>query len=131
MMSARLANSFRAMYAPVAAILLTLALGFLLVVAVTDDPVRAYRDLLFANFDSLGNFALFLNRATPLTLIALGVIFSFRAGIFMSAARSAHATRSPRRWSASCWPASGDRPPAFGNRGGHSAGASWAGYRAC
>ena len=31
MMSARLANSFRAMYAPVAAILLTLALGFLLV----------------------------------------------------------------------------------------------------
>ena len=82
MIAARLKNSVRAMVAPVAAILLTLALGFLLVMAITDDPVRAYRDLLFANFDSLGNFALFLNRATPLTLIALGVIFSFRAGIF-------------------------------------------------
>jgi len=82
MIALRLKKTVRAMYAPVAAILLTLALGFLLVMAITDDPVRAYRDLLFANFDSLGSFALFLNRATPLTLIALGVIFSFRAGIF-------------------------------------------------
>jgi len=73
---------FRAVRAPLAAILLTLALGFLLVASITDEPVRAYRDLLLANFDSLGNFALFLNRATPLTLIALGVVFAFRAGIF-------------------------------------------------
>ncbi len=79
----QLASEFLlAIRAPVLAILLTLAIGFALVVAITDDPVRAYRDLMFANFDSLGNFALFLNRATPLTLIALGVIFSFRAGIF-------------------------------------------------
>lgn len=82
MMTARLGHFFRAIYAPVAAVLLTLALGFVLVAAISDDPLVAYRDLLFANFDSLGNFALFLNRATPLTLIALGVIFSFRAGIF-------------------------------------------------
>jgi simple sugar transport system permease protein len=81
-MKAASLNFFRAVRAPLAAILLTLALGFLLVVSVTDEPVRAYRDLLLANFDSLGNFALFLNRATPLTLIALGVVFSFRAGIF-------------------------------------------------
>ncbi len=81
-MPASLRNFLRAIRAPVFAVLLTLALGFVLVSAITDDPVRAYRDLLFANFDSLGNFALFLNRATPLTLIALGVIFSFRAGIF-------------------------------------------------
>lgn len=82
MTAARFKNSVRAMYAPIASILLTLALGFLLVMAITDAPLQAYRDLLFANFDSLGSFALFLNRATPLTLIALGVIFSFRAGIF-------------------------------------------------
>ncbi|WP_137932652.1 ABC transporter permease [Mesorhizobium comanense] len=75
-------DCLRAVRAPLTAILLTLALGFVLVSAIADDPVRAYRDLLLANFDSLGNFALFLNRATPLTLIALGVIFSFRAGIF-------------------------------------------------
>lgn len=73
---------FRAIRAPVLAILLTLAIGFVLVLFITDEPVRAYRDLLLANFDSLSNFALFLNRATPLLLIALGVIFSFRAGIF-------------------------------------------------
>lgn len=77
------ARSFlRAIGAPLGAIALTMALGFLLVASITDEPVQAYRDLLFANFDSLGNFALFLNRATPLTLIALGVIFSFRAGVF-------------------------------------------------
>lgn len=81
-MPAYLSDFIRAIRAPVLAILLTLALGFVLVAAITDDPVRAYRDLLLANFDSLSNFALFLNRATPLTLIALGVIFSFRAGIF-------------------------------------------------
>jgi ABC-type uncharacterized transport system permease subunit len=81
-MASRLVGFLRAIRAPVLAILLTLALGFILVLFITDDPVRAYRDLLFANFDSLANFALFLNRATPLTLIALGVIFSFRAGIF-------------------------------------------------
>lgn len=75
-------DTLKAVRAPLAAILLTLALGFVLVACITDDPVQAYRDLLFANFDSVGNFALFLNRATPLLLIALGVIFSFRAGIF-------------------------------------------------
>lgn len=72
----------QAVRAPVFAILLTLALGFVLVASITDEPVRAYRDLLLANFDSFNNFALFLNRATPLTLIALGVVFAFRAGIF-------------------------------------------------
>lgn len=77
-----LLDVLRAIRAPLSAIVLTLALGFLLVWSITDEPVRAYRDLLFANFDSLGNFALFLNRATPLTLIALGVVFAFRAGIF-------------------------------------------------
>lgn len=68
--------------APLTAIALTLGLGFLLVASITDDPVRAYRDLLFANFDSLSNFALFLNRATPLALIAIGIVFAFRAGVF-------------------------------------------------
>ena len=81
-MTASLLDVLRAIRAPVAAIVLTLAIGFLLVASIADEPVRAYRDLLFANFDSLSNFALFLNRATPLTLIALGVVFAFRAGIF-------------------------------------------------
>jgi len=82
MMQVRTRRLVQALGGPLAAIVLTLALGFVLVAAITDQPIEAYRELLFANFDSLGNFALFLNRATPLTLIALGVIFSFRAGIF-------------------------------------------------
>lgn len=73
---------FEAVRAPLGAILLTMGLGFLLVAAINDEPVLAYRELLFANFDSLSNFALFLNRATPITLIALGVVFAFRAGFF-------------------------------------------------
>lgn len=77
-----LKSVFHAIGPPVAATLLTMALGFILVAAITDEPVHAYHDLLFANFASLGNFALFINRATPLTLIALGVVFSFRAGVF-------------------------------------------------
>ena len=74
--------SLRALVAPLSAIALTMALGFVLVAAITDQPVQAYRDLLFANFDSWRNFGLFLNRATPLALIALGITFAFRAGVF-------------------------------------------------
>ena len=72
----------RPLVAPIFAIALALFLGFILVTAISDDPVLAYRELLLANFDSLANFSLFLNRATPLLLIALGVVFAFRAGVF-------------------------------------------------
>ncbi|MAY61419.1 MAG: hypothetical protein CML29_04345 [Rhizobiales bacterium] len=72
----------RAVRGPLGAIALTMALGFLLVASISDEPVLAYRELLFANFDSLSNFALFLNRATPLVLIAVGITFAFRAGVF-------------------------------------------------
>jgi general nucleoside transport system permease protein len=70
------------MLGPVGAIVAVMACGFLVVLAVSDEPVLAYRDLLFANFDSASNFALFVNRMTPLLLIGLGVVFSFRAGVF-------------------------------------------------
>ena len=72
----------RSLLGPVGAIVAVMACGFLLVMAVSDEPVLAYRDLLFANFDSRSNFALFVNRMTPLLLIGLGVVFSFRAGVF-------------------------------------------------
>jgi simple sugar transport system permease protein len=72
----------RALLGPLGAVVAVMACGFLLVLAVSDQPVLAYRDLLFANFDSVSNFALFVNRVTPLLLIGLGVVFSFRAGVF-------------------------------------------------
>jgi general nucleoside transport system permease protein len=62
--------------------LAVLAGGFGLVLAISSDPVLAYRDLLFANFHSASNFALFVNRTTPLLLIGLSVVLSFRAGVF-------------------------------------------------
>ncbi len=67
---------------PTAAILFTLLLGFLIVAAVSDHPLLAYHELLFANFRSANSFSLFLNRATFLILIALGIVFSFRGGVF-------------------------------------------------
>ena len=67
---------------PLLAVAVAMVLGFLLVVAVSDDPLLAYRDLLFANFDSAANLALFVDRAMPLVLIGLGVVFAFRAGVF-------------------------------------------------
>ena len=45
---------------PLGAIVGVMACGFLLVLAISSDPVLAYRDLLFANFDSASNFALFV-----------------------------------------------------------------------
>src|ERR1700733_8400500 len=72
----------RAIAGPVGIIALVLAGGFALTLVISSDPVLAYRDLLFANFDSRSNFALFVNRMMPLLLIGLGVVFSFRAGVF-------------------------------------------------
>jgi ABC-type uncharacterized transport system permease subunit len=67
---------------PVGAFIVVLCAGFLLILAISSDPLLAYRDLLLANFASTSNFSLFLNRLTPLLLIGLGVVFSFRAGVF-------------------------------------------------
>ena len=72
----------RAIAGPVGIIVLVLAGGFALTLVISSDPVLAYRDLLFANFYSRSNFALFVNRTMPLVLIGLGVVFSFRAGVF-------------------------------------------------
>jgi general nucleoside transport system permease protein len=77
-----LQNLSRSVVGPIASIVGVMACGFLLVLTVSDEPILAYRDLLFANFDSGANFALFVNRMTPLLLIGLGVVFSFRAGVF-------------------------------------------------
>jgi ABC-type uncharacterized transport system permease subunit len=81
-MTARLKELVRPILGPLGAIVAVMAGGFLLVLAVSSDPVLAYRDLLFANFDSAANLALAANRMMPLLLIGLGVIFSFRAGVF-------------------------------------------------
>ena len=72
----------RAIREPAIAIFAALLLGFLIVLAVSDTPLLAYQQLLFASFASTANFGLYLNRTMPLILIGLGVVLSFRAGLF-------------------------------------------------
>jgi ABC-type uncharacterized transport system permease subunit len=81
-MIATLLDLWRSARGSLGAIAVTLVIGFGLVMLVSDDPVESYRQLLFASFASKANFVLYLNRATPLILIGLGIVFAFRAGVF-------------------------------------------------
>lgn len=67
---------------PLVATGLTLAIGFLLVLLVSDRPVAAYEQLILGNFSTSANIGNLLNRMTPVLLIGLGIVFAFRAGIF-------------------------------------------------
>lgn len=67
---------------PLIATGLTLVIGFVIVLFVSDQPFKAYDQLLLGNFSSSANIGNLLNRVTPLLLIALGIVFAFRAGIF-------------------------------------------------
>ena len=82
MSGARVLSRLAAALGPMGPVLAVLLAGFLLVLAISSDPILAYRDLLLANFYSASNFALFVNRLMPLMLIGLGVALSFRAGVF-------------------------------------------------
>ncbi|MEU9508601.1 ABC transporter permease [Micromonospora sp. NPDC048170] len=78
----RVRETWSASRRPLIAVLLTLVFGFLLVVVVSDDPVLAYEQLFLGNFSSPANIGNLLMRTAPLLLIATGIVFSFRAGIF-------------------------------------------------
>lgn len=67
---------------PLVATALTLAIGFVIVLFVSDQPLLAYDQLLLGNFSNAANIGNLLNRVTPLLLIALGIVFAFRAGVF-------------------------------------------------
>ncbi len=67
---------------PVYAVLLTLAIGFIVVAFTSDSPVAAYQQLLIGNFSNAGTIGNLLTRAVPILLIALGIVFAFRGGVF-------------------------------------------------
>ncbi|WP_326700826.1 ABC transporter permease [Streptomyces sp. NBC_01754] len=67
---------------PLFSVALTLVLGFGVVLLVSDQPLHAYEQLFVANFSTPANFGNLLMRSAPLLLIALGIVFSFRAGVF-------------------------------------------------
>ena len=71
-----------AVLTPIAAILLSLLIGAILITAVDVNPLRAYAALLTGAFGSLNGFSETLVKATPLMLVGLGIVFAFRTRIW-------------------------------------------------
>ncbi len=67
---------------PIGTLALALAIGVALVILIGQDPISAYRNLVFGSFDSVEHFGNLLSAATPILIAGLGVVVSFRAGIF-------------------------------------------------
>ncbi len=64
---------------PLFAVVLALAIGAMMLVALQKDPRAAYSALLQGAFGSISGITQTLAKATPLLLIALGVTIAFRA----------------------------------------------------
>src|SRR6266511_5054585 len=64
---------------PLFAVVLALAIGAMMLVALQKDPRVAYSALLQGAFGSISGITQTLAKATPLLLIALGVTIAFRA----------------------------------------------------
>lgn len=58
-----------------------LLVGALLIAAAKSDPIKAYRVMFTGPFDSKFGITETLVRATPLLLVGLGIVISFRSGI--------------------------------------------------
>jgi simple sugar transport system permease protein len=67
---------------PVAAILISLGFGALLMGFIGVNPLTAYLALLKGAFGSINGIAETLVKATPLLLVGLGIAFAFRARIW-------------------------------------------------
>lgn len=80
----RMAKRFERLFVflvPLAAILSALAVVALIILAVGESPIAAYKSLLTGAFGTGYDLANSLNRATPLILVGLGVAFAFRGGL--------------------------------------------------
>lgn len=67
---------------PLAAVLLALLIGAILLAVSGADPVKAYSALLDGSFGSMKAFGRTLAKATPLIFSGLAVAFAFKAGLF-------------------------------------------------
>lgn len=82
MTSTRLRQLAASIRQPLLAVFLTLLIGFVIVVLVSDRPVAAYQELLLGNFASPQHIGNLLTRTVPILLIGLGIVFAFRGGVF-------------------------------------------------
>ncbi len=67
---------------PILAVLSAMALISVLILALGQDPLKAYKALAVGSFGTVYDIANSLNRAAPLILVGLGVAIAFRGGVF-------------------------------------------------
>jgi len=72
----------RGSIAPVAAVVIALLIGMVIIVALGQDPVVAYKQLLFSSFQSPQGIGALIAQFIPLAVLSAAVIISFRAGFF-------------------------------------------------
>ncbi len=66
---------------PVGAVIVALAIGAVVLIALGADPIKAYLALVTGAFGSVSGFTQTLVTATPLLLVGLGVAIAFRGGV--------------------------------------------------
>lgn len=67
---------------PLAAVLLALLIGAILLAVSGANPLKAYSALIDGSFGSMNAFGRTLEKATPLIFSGLAVAFAFKAGLF-------------------------------------------------
>lgn len=72
----------RTLSVPLTAVLLSLAIGALILLISGANPIAAYGALLEGAFGNARNFGRTLEKATPLIFSGLAVAFAFKAGLF-------------------------------------------------
>lgn len=80
--SAALANAVRSAIIPIAAVLLALLIGAIILLINGSNPLAAYQALFDGAFGSLRALGRTLEKATPLILSGLAVAFAFKGGLF-------------------------------------------------
>lgn len=78
----RLSALWRVVAVPLAAVLLALVIGAILLAISGANPFNAYAALLEGSFGSMKAFGRTLAKATPLIFSGLAVAFAFKAGLF-------------------------------------------------
>ncbi len=78
----RLSALWQVVSVPVAAVLLALLIGAVILAVSGANPIEAYAALLEGSFGSMAAFGRTLSKATPLIFSGLAVAFAFKAGLF-------------------------------------------------
>jgi ABC-type uncharacterized transport system ATPase subunit/ABC-type uncharacterized transport system permease subunit len=67
---------------PIVAVVLSLLVGMVIILALGDDPIAAYKELFFSSWQTPQGFGGLVAQLIPLLVLSSAVIVSFRAGFF-------------------------------------------------